>query len=250
MKISAHKDPIVEVQDLTVRFDDVLVIENISFAIDRGSFVGLIGPNGAGKSTLLKTLLGLIVPTGGSCRHIAGLKMSYVPQHYVLSSFVPISVSEVVQMGSRVRVKHDMIRDILHEVGLDGSYVRKNYHTLSGGQKQRVMIARTLIDLPDIIFFDEPLSGVDLKTKTQIHGLLKDLNKKGVTIFFVSHDIDHVVDACDLVLCLDGSLHRGCHPVAFANGDRSHKPLLPTDTKCLAADEVKPHKKAVHHHHT
>ncbi len=249
MHQNINRDILVEARNLTVTFDEVSVLEDISFSIVRGCFVGLIGPNGAGKSTLLKALLGLVKPTSGTCIHAPGLTVRYVPQHYVLSSFVPISVSEVVQMGSDERVTAQVIIDALEDVGLEMGCAKKNYHTLSGGQKQRVMIARALIEMPDIIFFDEPLSGVDLETKEQIYAFLKELNQKGVTIFFVSHDVDHIVDACDFVLCLDRSLHQGCHPVAFAQGERIKNTALATSSVCLSEKEVQSHKQVVHHHH-
>ena len=222
----------------------------MSFCVERGSFVGLIGPNGAGKSTMVKMLLGLIKNDRGSYRFAHSTIVRYVPQQYDLQSYVPVSVLEVVQMGSYTRVSKDDVIRVLSHVGLNETFFKRNYHSLSGGQKQRVMIARALIVAPDIIFFDEPLSGVDLETKLQIHTFLKDLNNSGTTIFFVSHDIDHVVDACDLVLCLDKSLHQGCHPIAFAQGKRHIAQRESTvESTCLVRENGAVQKQHIHHHH-
>lgn len=250
MKKPLANDVMIEVRDLSVHFDDLYVLKDVSFEIKKGSFVGLIGPNGAGKSTLLKTLLGLIEPSQGHCTRAPSITMRYVPQHYALSSFAPVSVAEVIQMGSHKYAPSDMIIKALQSVGLNDSYIPKNYHTLSGGQKQRVMIARALIEIPDIIFFDEPLSGVDVKTTSEIHNLLKNLNLDGVTIFFVSHDIDHVIDACDIVLCLDQSLHQNCHPVDFAKGQRKEAQSTANKKTCVGEIKSNLRKQQVHHHHT
>ncbi len=253
--MTKHKNQnvILNVNNLCVKFGAEVVLDQISFEVHRGDFVGLIGPNGAGKSTLVKTLLGLIAPTAGDY-DFGQVCMSYVPQQYVLPVVVPISVAEVVSMGSLKKISKNSVSEILARVGLDSSFLTKNYHNLSGGQKQRVMIARALVIKPDFIFFDEPLSGVDIKTKMHIYDFLKELNKEGVTIFFISHDVDHVVDVCDHVLCLDRSLHRGCHPVSFAQGNRdvAHEVVPKNDAMtCLVSSGSTPQKVvgSIHHHH-
>jgi len=230
-----------------VRFGGENVLDHVSFDVAHGEFVGLIGPNGAGKTTLLKVLLGIASLDEGSFSFAPSVVVRYVPQQYVLPEHVPISVREVIQMGSPSSVTRDAVLHVLSQVGLDRKKISQNFHTLSGGQKQRVVIARALVVRPDIIFFDEPLSGVDHATKEGIYDLLKTLNGDGMTIFFVSHDIDHVTDACDRVLCLDRTLHRGCHPFAFAKGDRD---VLSASAECLINEKsVGSSKRPMHHHH-
>jgi len=246
------KNNALTVQSLSVYFGSIAVLDAISFVIKRGEFVGLTGPNGAGKSTLLKTLLGLTPTYGGSYSFADDLTVSYVPQHYALPSHVPVSVAEVVRMGARNIMTGKAVLDALTHVGLHKDFLHKNFHELSGGQKQRVMIARAIVTAPDMIFFDEPLSGIDVQTKTQIYDLLKKFNKEGMTILFVSHDVDHVVEACDRVLCLDRILHKGCHPADFARGARdTEEKSSHVDTQCLVENDA-PHavKRPVHHHHS
>lgn len=251
MNPKSTPENILNVRDLTVRFGGENVLDHVTFDVERGEFVGLIGPNGAGKTTLLKVLLRIIPSDEGSCTFANGVTVRYVPQQYVLPDYVPISIREVIQMGSLTFLSVSDITKVLSQVGLDKVKVSQNFHALSGGQKQRVVIARALVVQPDIILFDEPLSGVDHETKESIYRLLSKLNDDGMTIFFVSHDVGHVVDACDRVLCLDRTLHRGCHPVAFAKGKREEqeeKASIPM--QCLV--ESKPQeqsKKPMHHHH-
>ena len=242
----------LDVQGLSIRFGPVAVVDGVSFAIKRGEFVGLTGPNGAGKSTLIKALLGIAPVSSGTFSFAKDLTVCYVPQHYALPAHVPVSVGEVVRMGEKKILMKKAVHAALANVGLTEDFVHKNFHELSGGQKQRVMIARALIAKPDMIFFDEPLSGIDFKTKMQIYDLLKDLNKKGMTILFISHDVDHVVQTCDRVLCLDRILHKGCHPADFARGKRDqHEKAEQIDTKCLVENGPQhTAKQTVHHHHS
>lgn len=216
----------LEVGNLTVKRDGVLVLDSITFRIDKGEYVGLLGPNGAGKTTLLLAILGKIKPTQGSIYSAPGIRMGYVPQKYLPNSSFAVSVGEIISMGFqrsflwRERGEKEKILQALDSVGLEEKFYSKNFMTLSGGQKQRVIIARALVHEPNFLLFDEPTSGVDYKTKIKIYDLLADLNeKKGITILFVSHEIERVVSACKRVLCLDKHLHEGCHPQSFAQGE-------------------------------
>ncbi|MCA9364971.1 MAG: metal ABC transporter ATP-binding protein [Candidatus Moranbacteria bacterium] len=230
-------DPILRVEHVSKNYGDVVALKDVSFVLSRGEYVGLIGPNGAGKSTLLKILLGIESVTSGVFSYASGVSVGYVPQHYDLSAASVLSVREVLHMscGSGVDLSH-----ILSHVGLSESFLSLNYHSLSGGQKQRVLIARALAHSPDLLFFDEPLSGVDYQTKLQIYDLLRDINlSHGHTILFVSHEIEKIVSRSDRVLCLNESLYEGCHPLSFARG---HK-----DT-CTSVGSVSIVGPAIHHH--
>lgn len=215
------------------------ILEDISFSINKGEYIGLIGPNGAGKTSLIKTIMGLHKPTSGTLSIAPGVKIGYVPQSHTLSGVVPISVQEVLAM-SGVRSTNELCAN-LKKVGLPADLLQKNFHTLSGGQKQRVIIARVLCKNPTVIVFDEPLNGVDFETKLTIYELLDQLNKtEQVTILFVSHEVDHIIDKCHHILCLNRTMHTGCHPLDFAKGVNSDCPVITTS----------PHVVPVHHHHT
>lgn len=129
----------------------------------------------------------------------------------------------------------------LEMVGLDASFVSQSFHSLSGGQKQRVIIARSLLSSPTVLLFDEPLSGVDFPTKLQIYELLSHINTEyGITIVFVSHEIESVVSECHRILCLNKTLHEGCHPMDFIRGNVFKKPcIFPKKRKSIP----------IHHHH-
>ncbi len=216
---------VLKVTHVTKKYGDTVVLDDVSFCVEKGSYVGLIGPNGAGKSTLLKIILDLEKPTQGSITIAPGTTIGYVPQHYDLQSVVPIAVHEVLGMAHTSIMRHTHhyrdYKNVLRSVQLDDAFLTQNFHTLSGGQKQRVIIARALMHNPDFLLFDEPLSGVDFETKIAIYDVLHTLHKKHhMTIIFVSHEVKQVIRKCDRVLCLDRSIHKGCHPVQFARGKK------------------------------
>lgn len=224
---------------LTLTIGKTDILQDVSFTIKKGEFVGLIGPNGAGKTSLIKTILGVYKPTSGSLTVSSDSHVGYVPQTYALSSVVPISVAEVLTMSGVS--KKEMLLSVLKKVGLPENLLTKNFHTLSGGQKQRVIIARVLSQNPSVIIFDEPLNGVDYETKIKIYELLVALNKQdGVTILFVSHEVDHIIDKCDYILCLNRTMHTGCHPLDFAKGNIQDCSVTTPNSITVP----------VHHHHT
>lgn len=228
----------INAKKIGLRLEGKVILDDVSFSIKKGEYVGLIGPNGAGKTSLIKLILGFYKPTDGLLELSSNIKIGYVPQSYTLSQVVPISVEEVLKM-SGIRNKN-LLTDNLKKVGLGESFLRKNFHKLSGGQKQRVIIARALCIGPDLIIFDEPLNGVDFETKLKIYELLANLNKKDcLTILFVSHEVDHIIDKCHHVLCLNKKMHTGCHPLDFAKGKITNCPIL----------EKKSQVVPIHHHH-
>ena len=235
----------ITVNHVSKRFGDVTVLKDVSFHVAKGAYVGIIGPNGAGKTTLLRILLGLDTPTEGTVTRAKGLRIGYVPQHFALPDQVPIAVGEVVGMGLARRVRgvgtSGAVADALRHVGLVATLQKRNFHTLSGGQKQRVLIARAVVAMPDALFVDEPLSGVDHASREQIRTFLATLNKMhGTTILFVSHDVARITQSADQVLCLDRTLHTGCHPMGFATKSAS---------SCVADDPSCTNCVPFHHHH-
>jgi len=227
--------PIIKIKDLNFKIKDQTILNNINLEISKGEYLGLIGPNGAGKSSLIKCIIGINKNYDGKVTLSKDLKIAYVPQVYQLEQNVPISTYEVLTMSNKFEYNSE---DILRLTGVDKLDLESNFHFLSGGQKQRVVIARALLNNPDILFFDEPFSGIDYETKNKLYELLSQLNKRlGITIVFVSHEIDHVVSKCDKVICLNKSIHTGCHPIDFVKG------------RVGCQDTHNSNIKAVHHHH-
>lgn len=238
--------PIIKFTNVSVDFDGVRALEDISFEIKKGEYVGLIGPNGAGKSTLLKVILGFVKPSSGTVKTDSLKKFSYVSQKNVMQSNFSLSVLEVMEMGLerksifRNSSEIDKLEKHLCQVSLDKSYLARSFHELSGGQKQRVLIARALLNNAEVLLFDEPLTGLDYHSKIQVYKLLAKINKElKTTIIFVSHEIEGILEKASKILCLNRVLHQGCHPVDFIEGKLDSCNVL------KKTEVIRP----IHHHH-
>lgn len=212
--------PALKVESLTVNYDKTPVLWDISFTIPQGKVVGILGPNGAGKSTLLKTALGLLSPLSGKVEFFnlpfkkVRKKVAYVPQRTSVDWDFPITVLDVVLMGSYGRLgllkwpsssDKEAAKKALDMVGML-SFARRQISQLSNGQQQRVFIARALLQEADIYLLDEPFAGVDAATERAIISLLDELKTKGKTLFVVHHDLSSVERYFDWVILLNTCL--------------------------------------------
>ena len=205
----------VEISNLTVKYPDVTALDDVSFAIKQGDFLGIIGPNGAGKSTLFDSMLGLNTTYTGTIKFFdKDIKISktyhqeigYVPQKPEFESNFPATVSDVVRMGLRKKSDDKKVDEILQQLMLHELRDRR-IGALSGGQLQRVFIAKALVHDPKILILDEPNTGVDQQSINLFFGILKELNsKQGITIIWSSHDLDAVNKLANHVACLNRTL--------------------------------------------
>ena len=205
----------VEISNLTVKYPDVTALDDVSFAIKQGDFLGIIGPNGAGKSTLFDSMLGLNTNYSGTIKFFdEDIKKSktyrkeigYVPQKPEFENNFPATVSEVVRMGLRKKSDDKKVDEILQQLWIHELRHRR-IGELSGGQLQRVFIAKALVNDPKILILDEPSTGVDQQSIDLFFSILKELNsKQGITIIWSSHDLDAVNKLANHVACLNRTL--------------------------------------------
>lgn len=215
---------VIDIRNLTFKYSNQVVLDDINLTVEPKDFLGLIGPNGSGKTTLLKQILGLIPIQQGEIylfnkpinRFSDWDKIGYVSQKAnSFNSGFPATVYEVVSMGlfgkkglfKRLNNKDKVqIYSVIDLVGLS-DYTKRSIGNLSGGQQQRVFIARALVSQPKLLILDEPTVGVDVETTNQFYFLLEKLNKeKGITIILVSHDIGVVTNKVSNIACLNKSL--------------------------------------------
>lgn len=206
---------LVELQDVSVRFDSVVALESINLKVKEKDFLGIIGPNGGGKTTLLKVLLGLIKPSDGLVKINKDVTLGYVPQFTKFNTDFPITVEDVILTGrlpSKVKVFHryskgdlNLALDIMKKIGIE-EFRNRQIGKLSGGQKQKVLIARALLTEPKILLLDEPTASLDSTSKNEIYNLLKTINKNK-TIIMVSHDVGVISSYIDSVACLNKKLY-------------------------------------------
>ncbi len=225
--MTAHEHIAIAVNNVTFAYQNNVVLENITFQISDGDYVGIIGPNGGGKTTLLKILLGLLTPRSGTVKIFGHdlqqakehYEIGYVPQKVLDGNFLfPATVQEVVESGRTSRQKlfssmtsgdHEAIEKALDLTGV-GKYRLKRIEDLSGGQRQLVFIARALAREPRILMLDEPTVGVDMRAQETFYDFLEELNARmNMTILMVSHDIDVMMAEAKQVLCVNRNLV--CH---------------------------------------
>ena len=211
----------VEVEDMTVAYDERPVLWDVDMQIPKGSLAAIVGPNGAGKSTLIKAILGLLTKISGSVKfYLDGRlavsrddfkRIAYVPQSGSVDWDFPTTVLDVVLMGRYGHLgwfkrpgaaEREMAMDVLRKTGME-AYVDRQISRLSGGQQQRVFLARALIQEADIYFMDEPFKGVDAKTEKAIVALLQEMKSRGKTVIVVHHDLATVAEYFDWVTMIN-----------------------------------------------
>lgn len=218
---------LIKIDSASMGYEGKTILSNLSLKINEGDYVCIVGENGSGKTTLMKCLLGLIQPFSGSVSFGNGLlpnEIGYLPQQTVLQKDFPASVEEVVISGCLNR-KHTLFysknqkklaSDNMKETGIY-DLRKKCFRELSGGQKQRVLLARALCATHKLLILDEPVTGLDPKAQQEMYNLIAVLNKQGITIVMVSHDITAAVNHSSKILHLTkndyffGTTHQYLH---------------------------------------
>lgn len=206
---------VVEIDHLTIEYPDVKAIDDVSFTVNQGDFLGIIGPNGAGKSTLFAAMLGLNTKYKGTIKFFGTdirksrsylKEIGYVPQKPIFEKNFPATVNDVVKMGLQKESDENKVDEILQQLWIHELSERR-IGELSSGQQQRVFIAKALVNNPKILILDEPVTGIDQQSIDLFYSILKELNsKQNITIIWSSHDLDAVNKLANHVACLNRTL--------------------------------------------
>ncbi len=196
-----HTKNIIEVKDVSFSYGDHKILESINLNIHKGDYVGLIGPNGGGKTTLVKLILGLLKPDKGEIKMFDvplekfkdWNKIGYVAQKVTnFDPNFPITASEVVSLGKNSKEEKENVDWALDVVEMK-NFSNRLIGQMSGGQQQRIFIARALAQKPQIMFLDEPTSGVDANSQKEFYKFIEKLNHElDITLILVSHDMEVV----------------------------------------------------------
>lgn len=191
---------LASLKSIRVQFGDKPVLDNINLDLHKGQITTLIGPNGAGKSTLVKVLLGLNKRFDGTLSFIGKPKIGYVPQKLRLNDTLPLSVERFLKLAGKYSKQERL--EALKLVGAS-HLLNNNMHRLSGGENQRVLLARALLQRPDLLVLDEPAQGVDVQGQIDLYNLIDHLRHRfNCAVLMVSHDLHLVMAKTDHVVCL------------------------------------------------
>lgn len=214
------------------------VLEDITFSLDEGMFLGVVGPNGAGKTTLLRVILGLVKPDRGRVT-VMGMTpnelkselhhIGYVPQTVWFDRTFPASVFDVVMMGRTCcvgllrfpgRADREAVRESIRMVGLE-ELEKRPIGELSGGQQKRAFLARALCLETRMLLLDEPTAGLDLPAQARFMELLSELKGRlGLSVIFVSHDVNVLARFADEMVCINRTMHLHGKPQEVLDSDR------------------------------
>lgn len=204
---------ILSCRDLCLGWNGREVQHNLNFEIHSGDYLCIVGENGAGKSTLIKTVLGLHPALSGTVETGEGLRrneIGYLPQQTQVQRDFPASVWEIVLSGFQSHAglrpfysswEKEQAKQNMERLGVT-EFSRRCYQELSGGQQQRVLLARALCATRKCLLLDEPVSGLDPKVTGQMYELIRDLNREGITIIMVSHDLEGALQNASHILHL------------------------------------------------
>ena len=235
---------ILKTKDLTQKYDNKVVVDNLNLEIEEGEIFGLLGPNGAGKSTTMNMICNIVKPDFGSVEFLGkdfrknkkelGSKLGYIPQHLAIHGSLK-AWENVELFTSLYGIKGDELKaridEALEYVGLSerrNDYAKK----FSGGMKRRLNIACAIGHHPDLLIFDEPTVGIDPQSRNFILEKIRESNRKGATVIYTSHYMEEVEAICTRIAIMDNG------KVIATGTTEELKKLVVDDTESITLEEV------------
>ena len=202
--------PVIRVTDLKKYYGDVKAVDGVSFEVARGEVFGMLGPNGAGKTTTIEVLEGLRPPESGTvevlgldvCNHPQAIKERIGVQLQSVSLYPRLTVTELLDLFGSFFKHHLPTKQLIDAVDL-GERADARSMNLSGGQQQRLSIALALVNDPELVFLDEPTTGLDPQARRSLWDLVKGLQTKGKTVMLTTHYMEEAAELCDRVAIMD-----------------------------------------------
>lgn len=215
-------------RNLCLGYDGKKILHNLDFMVNAGDYLCIVGENGSGKTTLMKTILGLQQPICGRILPGEGLnrnEIGYLPQQTVVQRDFPATVWEIVLSGCQgqcgLRPFYTKSQKQLASANIEKMRIahltKRCYRELSGGQQQRVLLARALCATKKMLLLDEPVSGLDPKATAEMYQLIHGLNKDGITVIMITHDLNSALPYADHILHIGNEVFFGTKEAYLAN---------------------------------
>ncbi|MGF2384759.1 ATP-binding cassette domain-containing protein [Lentilactobacillus otakiensis] len=197
---------LIKTRELTKTFGSQIAVNHLNISVAEGSLTAILGPNGAGKTTAMSMLTGLLKPTSGTIEIAKDARISMVFQQSILDDNLTVKENLVVRSRLYKHSSRDYLDTLIKQVELT-SLINQKYCSLSGGQRRRVDIARALINKPDVVFLDEPTTGLDIQTREAIWQLLHTLQEtRQLTIILTTHYLEEADHADEVYIIDNGSV--------------------------------------------
>ncbi len=236
---------LITVEDLSVRYGANTVLRHVDMTVEPGEIVTIVGPNGSGKTSLLRAIIGATALSAGQVTLSPGLKIGYVPQKLHIDPTLPITVERFMRLTNSVS-RQDCAK-ALETAGVP-DLLKSQMSQLSGGQFQRVLLARALINRPDILLLDEATQGLDQRGSAAFYQQIEAVRREtGCAILMISHELHVVMSASDRVICLNGHVCCEGSPAVVASAPE-YRALFGTGTGGALA--LYRHEHDHHHDHS
>lgn len=210
-------DHLISLENISKKYDDKLVVDNISFDIKKSSINMLLGPNGSGKTTLSKIITGILKPSSGKIKKISSkIKIGYVPQKFVTNDELPYTLEDLISSLS-ITIEEVLKFNLIGELDIP-HFLNKQISEFSGGQLQKILLSISLCNKPDLIVLDEPTSYLDLESTQNFYKIIENVREKyNTAILMVSHDLHTVMKTADQIICINHKIC--CQGTAFEEAE-------------------------------
>ncbi len=247
--MSSEAGQLLRLENVCKSYHKNLVLEDISFSVNRGQTVTLIGPNGAGKSTLMKISLGILEASSGKVYRDKSITIGYMPQKVMIDEVLPLNVRDFLYL--RPNTTYADVEQALETVRLC-ELANQPVQSASGGEMQRILLARAILGHPDLLVLDEPVQGIDIMGQQEIYGLIAKIrDDTGCGVLMISHDLHLVMASTDQVICLNRHICCSGSP-EFIRQDPEYHALMGRPMEGIAIythDHAPDHDHKHHEHH-